>query len=92
MRLDPKSKLGMFVNHVFPGVVRPMRVLVNEIVGFLFAVIAVSFVPGLLKSYRALKTPQGNPGGTALGAGLVALMFYFAISSFLRARRISRSS
>ena len=92
VRLDPKSKLGMFANHVVPGVVRPMRVLWNEIIGFLFFVIAMSMVPGVLKSVRALETPQGSLGRTVLGAAFVAFMFYFAVSSFLRARRISRSS
>jgi hypothetical protein len=67
-----------------------MRVLWHEIIGFLFFVIGMSMVPGVLRVFRELETPQGSFGRVALGAGFVGMMMYFAVTSFLRARRISR--
>ena len=43
MQIDKRSKLGRFMEHVMPGVVRPLRVLWHEIIGFIFIVLAVIF-------------------------------------------------
>ena len=91
VRINPKSKLGLFISHVMPGVVRPMRVLWNEIIGFLFLVLAIMATPSVIRTYRQLDQPQGGLGRLLLGVLFVAVMAYFGISSFLRARRISRS-
>ncbi len=92
VRINPKSKLGLFVSHVMPGVVRPMRVLWNEIIGFLFLVLAVMATPSVFRTYRELDKPQGGLGRLVLGILFVAVMTYFGVTSFMRARRISRSS
>jgi hypothetical protein len=89
--IDKNSKLGLFVSHVVPGVVRPMRVLWNEIIGFVFIVLAIAMVPGMLRAVRELETPQGSPGRLAIAAGFVLMLLYFGVSSFLRARKIGRS-
>jgi len=89
--IDKNSKLGLFVSHVVPGVVRPMRVLWNEIIGFVFIVLAISMSPGIIRAIRELDTPQASPGRLAIAGGFVLMLLYFGISSFLRARKISRS-
>jgi hypothetical protein len=89
--IDKKSKVGLFISHVVPGVVRPMRVLWNEIIGFVFIVLAVAMVPGLLRAVRELNTPQASPGRLAIAACFVGVLLYFGVTSFLRARKISRS-
>jgi hypothetical protein len=38
MKIDKRSTMGRFVEHVVPGVVRPLRVLWHEIIGFVFIV------------------------------------------------------
>jgi hypothetical protein len=91
VRIDPKSKLGLFVSHVVPGVLRPMRVLWNEIIGFLFIVLAVLGIPSLVRALRDLDTPQGSPARVVLSVLFVLVMAYFGVTSFLRARRINRS-
>lgn len=91
MKIDKKSKLGLFVEHVVPGVVRPMRALWNEIIGFIFIVLAVAMTPGLFRAFRDLDTPSGSLGRLFLAATFVVVLLYFGISSFLRARKISRS-
>jgi hypothetical protein len=85
-QIDPKSKLGLFVSHVVPGVMRPMRVLWNEIIGFLFVVIAVPVVFGAFRAYQA-----GDSKRILIAGGFGAMLLYFGVTSFLRARRISRS-
>jgi hypothetical protein len=91
MKIDKHSKVGRFLEHVVPGVVRPLRVLWNEIIGFVFLCLAAWAVPSAIRNVRSLPTAQGSMGRVALSFGFLALMAYFAISSFLRARKISRS-
>ena len=90
-KIDPKSKLGLFVSHVMPGVVRPMRVLWNEIIGFIFIVLAVAMMPGIVRAWRDLESPTGGTGRLVIAGGFALMLLYFGISSFLRARKISRS-
>ncbi len=83
--------VNKFLGHVMPGVIRPLRVLWNEVIGFLFMVFAVLAGSSTFNSIRALHTPTGSPFRVSLSAFSTALMAYFAITSFLRARKISRS-
>ena len=80
-----------FLKHVVPGVLKPARILWNEIIGFLFVVLAV-FIG--FSSYRRAARFSGDTGELIL---LVAyfcfsgLLAYYGLSSFLKARKISRS-
>lgn len=81
---------GKFVKTVVPGVVKPLRVLWNEMIGFAFLVFAV--VAGG-SAFRAWQTGGGSSDsmGRVLMAGFFALtMAFFGITSFLRARKINR--
>ena len=85
------AKVRQFLHHVVPGVIRPLRVLWNEIVGFVFLALAVWSIPSTI---RAIRDFEGGAEGTfRIGlAGLFAvIMIWFGVTSFLRARRISRS-
>jgi hypothetical protein len=80
-----------FLHHVVPGVVRPLHVLWNQVIGFLFAVLGALPIPSAIRSVR---TYQGDGEGfvrIAFSVSFAALMFYFAITSFFKARKISRS-
>jgi len=75
---------------MMPHVVRPARIIWNQIIGALFVVIAF---PVLFKSYQFYSAMANQPENGArliftLPLGL--LLLYFGISSFLRARRLSR--
>jgi hypothetical protein len=85
-QINPKSKLGLFLSTVVPGVVRPMHILWNEIIGFLFIVLAVPMVFGTVREFRS-----GDMKRTAILGCLAAVMLYYGVTSFLRARKISRS-
>jgi hypothetical protein len=91
MKIDKRSKLGRFVEHVMPGVVRPLRVLWHEIIGFIFIVLAVIFGSSAFRNYRLIQSQEISILRLAVSFFLPLLMAYFGITSFLRARKISRS-
>jgi hypothetical protein len=91
MKIDKRSTLGRFVEHVVPGVVRPMRVLWNEIIGFLFLCLAAWAIPSAIRNVRSLQSAEGSLGRVVLSLGFLLLMVYFGVTSFLRARKIGRS-
>ena len=80
-----------FLGNVIPGVIKPLRVLWNEIIGFMFIVFAVIFG---FSTWRRSQAFTGDLGGIvllALSIGFVLLLAGFGLSSFLRARKIGRS-
>jgi hypothetical protein len=83
---DKVSLAKKFAGHVVPGVVRPLHVLWNQIIGFFFLVLAIIGFFSAVKSYRAGNTPQ-----LMLASTFVLIMAIFGISSFWRARKLSRT-
>jgi hypothetical protein len=87
---------SQFVKHVVPAVIRPARVLWNEIIGFFFICLAVLFGSGVWRAYNAFQSaPPDQATGDLLRVVMSSfcflLMLYFGITSFRRARKISRS-
>jgi hypothetical protein len=83
--------ISKFLSHVLPGVIRPLHTLWNEVIGFLFIVFAV--VAGFYV-IRAMRNFEGDIEGLfriVLPALFGLVMGYFGVSSFLRARKITRS-
>ncbi len=81
----------LFARHVLPAAVRPARTLWNEMIGFLFGVFAVG---AAYYCVRAILDSKGDPGSiirVILSGIFFIIMAFYGISSFLRARRISRS-
>ncbi len=80
-----------FLGFVVPAVVKPAHTLWHEILGFLFVLMAIGFV---LSGFRAIRQFDGSVGAVLRLAMLaigVCLLGGYGISSFLRARKISRS-
>lgn len=80
-----------FVQHVVPGVIKPVRILWNEFIAFLFFALAILAVPS---AYRHIKNFEGDPQSffrTLLTLGFALIMIVFGVFSYLRARKISRS-
>jgi hypothetical protein len=67
---------GKFVKHVLPAAVKPVHSLWHEILGFIFLAVAV------LATWKVARNAASMSPGRTAGYG---------ISSFLKARRISRS-
>jgi hypothetical protein len=91
MKIDKGSKVGRFLEHVMPGVMRPLRVLWHEVIGFIFIVLAVIFGSSAIRNYHLLRSEEISILRMVVSFFLPVLMAYFGITSFLRARRISRS-
>jgi hypothetical protein len=80
-----------FAVHVIPGVVKPLRILWNEMIGFVFLVLGVVFG---LSAYRRFRESDGEFPSllTLAGAAIfVLILILYGVSSFWRARKISRS-
>lgn len=80
-----------FLSHVLPGIIRPLRILWNEMIAFIFFLLAVPAAP---KAYDAWKTFDGEPQALfrlLLSSLFLVTMVGFAIMSLFRARRISRT-
>ena len=79
------------IRHVVPQVIRPIRSLWHEVIGFLF--LSLAFLGGV-SGFRTARKFDGSPEllfKLILTACFVLIMGGYGISSFLRARKISRS-
>jgi hypothetical protein len=79
---------GKFLHHILPAIVRPIRILWNQLIGFIFLVLA---------GFVALATWQRAAAGsqalliTAAGFGFAVFLASFGVASLWQARKISRS-
>jgi hypothetical protein len=90
--MKPMGELiSKFLSHVVPGVVRPLHALWNEVIGFLFIVIAVVAGFYVIRAVRNFEGDIESLFRIVLPALFGLVMGYFGVSSFLRARKISRS-
>jgi hypothetical protein len=79
-----------FARHTLPVAMRPARILWHQMIGFLFLVVAVA--PARFE-YNAIKSFKGDAESwvKAILAGIfILIMAGYGVSSFLRARKISR--
>ena len=86
------TDLGVeFLKHVVPKMVRPIRSLWHEVIGFLF--LSLAFLGGV-SGFRAARNFDGEPENMfrlIVIAIFVLIMGGYGISSFRRARKITRS-
>jgi hypothetical protein len=91
----PKPSLAyqgrQFIRHVVPEVLRPARTLWHEVIGFLFLALAVLPIPAGIREARSFDGQPGSVVRLALTVLFVVIMGGYGISSFRRARKISRS-
>ncbi len=95
MKTVPKRSLffhgSELLRHVVPKVIRPIQSLWNEVIGFLF--LSLAFL-GAVRGYRDARNYDGSPEilfRLIVVGCFVRVMTGFGISSFLRARKITRS-
>jgi hypothetical protein len=77
---------GKFVKHVLPAAVKPVHSLWHEILGFIFLVVAVTASWKLFRHASSL-----GPVRIAIIVPLIVVTTGYGVSSFLKARRITRS-
>jgi uncharacterized membrane protein YwzB len=80
-----------FVRHTVPAVIRPIRTLWHEIIGFFFLVLAAWAIPSGIRTIRELDSGKGSLVRLIFIVLFVTIMGGYGISSFRRARKISRS-
>jgi hypothetical protein len=81
------STAKKFLGHVVPGVVRPIHILWNQVIGFFFIVLALLPAHSIWRDWgKADAVPR-----LALEIPFALVMAIFGIHSFLRARKISKS-
>jgi hypothetical protein len=80
-----------FLGHVLPKVMQPLRILWNELIGFLFLLIAIPAIWSAITNFRKVNQDGDNLFRAFLAVIFAAVMTFFGIHSFVRARRISRS-
>ncbi len=85
------GKVGKFFQHVLPGIIRPIMVLWNEMIGFVFICLGLLPLPSAYRAWRELEA--GNEGAfrLLLTVSFSLVMLYFGVTSFLKARKIQRS-
>ena len=87
--MDTKNlarEAGRFVKHVVPAAVKPIHSLWHEVLGFFFLAFAGIGVFKVWRNGQAL-----GPGRLSILVIFIAVMAGYGISSFLKARKISRS-
>lgn len=87
-------RIRQFFHYILPGIIRPLQVLWNQIIGFVFLVFAGWATLASIRRFREyLETGTHSSLFHIILAGIfIALMLWFGISSFRRAGKISRSS
>jgi hypothetical protein len=80
------STVKSFVGHVMPSIIRPIHILWNQVIGFLFIVLALYGISSAVRSYQ-----KGSGVGLAVAIAWVVPMAGFGIASFWKARKISKS-
>jgi len=80
-----------FAREVVPHVVKPARIVWNQVIGVAFLAFGIPAVFKAVQFYRTMDTDPQSSGRFVLAAIFGLTMMAFGIGSFLRARRISRS-
>jgi hypothetical protein len=75
-----------FFHHIVPAIVKPAHALWNEVIGFIFLCLGVSF--GFYAVRYALR---GDTLRLFVAGSATVIMIWYGVDSFLRARKISRS-
>ena len=78
------------IRHVLPAIMKPLRVLWNELIAFIFVLLAVVIGFNTWRNFNQGQN-SGNPMLLLMGGGFALMLLYFGVSSYMRARRISRS-
>jgi hypothetical protein len=83
--------VGNFVRHVLPQILKPIRALWNEVIGFVFLSLAILPLPRTIRHWREYGETGQGLFRVVLSVLFISMMAVFGIHSFLRARKISRS-
>jgi len=80
-----------FGRHVLPQILKPLRSLWNEVIGFVFLALAALPIPRTFRTWREFDESGDGLVRLLFSLVFIVMMGGFGIQSFLRARKISRS-
>jgi hypothetical protein len=92
IRLSKYAKVDhakRFARHVVPEVVRPAQIIWNQAIGALFLVLSLPALLKAIQAYRMMEHDAKSGFGFGLSLFFCAVMLFFAVVSFLKARRIA---
>ena len=82
--------LRTFLSNVIPGVIRPLKIIWNEVLGAIFLVFAVAAGRGVWKAWQELDEDPAKFFRLVLSAFFVLVMAGFGVHAFWRARKLGR--
>lgn len=85
------NKIRQFFGYILPGIIRPLRVLWNQIIGFVFICLAIWAIPSTIRAVREFQGDSESVFRIILAGLFAIIMIWFGVGSFLRARKIDRS-
>jgi hypothetical protein len=91
MKTDSVKQGQMFMRHVIPAAVKPVHSLWHEVISFIFVVFAIAAGFAGYKTYSHFTGDPGDLVRMVLCGIFVVIMGAYGLSSFLKARKISRS-
>lgn len=80
-----------FATNVFPAIIKPLRVLWNEIIGFFFIVLALWALPSAIRSLMNFTGDIAGLGRIFLTITFGIIMLGYGLYSFWRARKINKA-
>lgn len=88
---DLASTAFRIAKETLPALMKPMRALWNEVISFMFLGLAALAIPSAVRLAKGLETNPDNLFKLALTGLFILIMGGYGISSYLRARKITRS-
>ena len=79
-----------FFSSAIPGVIKPLRILWNEMIAFVFAIFAIILGFQVFRDFTRLDGSSGKLGKIVLLAIFAFVMAVYAVQSFVRSKKISR--
>jgi type VI protein secretion system component VasK len=73
------------------ALLKPFRVLWNQMLGLLFLLFAALMLPYMWSAWQELPTKPDALGRLAIGGLFFLVMLFFGISSYWRARKLERT-
>jgi hypothetical protein len=80
-----------FFQSVLPGIIKPLHILWNEIIGFFFGVFALFIAVALVRDVMAFKGDSEGLFRIVLMGIAFLVMGGYALQSYLKARKIGKS-
>ena len=80
-----------FASTVIPGVLKPLRVMWNEMIGFVFIVFAVMILGSTIRKWGDFNDSPSSIMLLAASIFFFLVMSGYGIYSFFRARKINRT-